>query len=174
MMNDEILLSKFYKLYHEDKYEKARKILFKLLKNEPESHWILSRISSTYYEDRNYQKALVFAERALEIAPDCPMVLWDYAGVLDMLDDTKKAISIWKYLLNCSIEQIAFDECGEGIRDAKSLHNNCRFRIGNSYKYLNQKKLANKYLKLHLQNRQRGLPSIYTKKEVLKILESIK
>lgn len=172
-MNEEALLSKFYKLYDEDEYSQAREILFKLLKNEPDSHWILSRISSTYYEDRNYKKALVFAERALEIAPDCPMVLWDYSGVLDMLDDTKKAISIWKYLLSCSVEQIAFDECGEGIRDAKSLHNDCRFRIGTSYKDLNQKKLAIKYLKLHLQNRQRGLPSIYSKKEVLKLLDSM-
>ena len=132
-----------------------------------------SATHETYYEDRNYQKALEYAEKALEIEPDCPLVLWDYAGVLDMLDDTKKAISIWKYLLNCSVEQIAFDECGEGIRDAKSLHNNCRFRIGSSYIDINQKKLAIKYLKLHLQNRQRGLPSIYSKKEVLKLLKSI-
>ena len=35
--------------------------------------------------ESDYQEALRWVEKAREIAPDCPLVLWDYAGTLDML-----------------------------------------------------------------------------------------
>ena len=55
------------------------------LKAEPHHHWLLTRLSSEYYEKRQYALALKYAEKAFTEVPSCPLVLWDYAGALQML-----------------------------------------------------------------------------------------
>jgi tetratricopeptide (TPR) repeat protein len=171
--NREKLLNKFYKLYNVDEnWTEARKILFQLLNKEPDSHWLLTSISSTYYEDKKYKMALRYSTKALKIKSRCPLALMDHATALDMLGRETEAIEIWKSLLRRGI-RIAYGECSEGIRYALKILNTCRLRIGISYKDLNKIELAKKYLKLHLKNRKQGIPCNYTKKEVLKRLKSL-
>ena len=55
------------------------------LKAEPRHHWLLTRLSSVYDEQRRYALALQYAEKAFVEAPSCPLVLWDYAGALQVL-----------------------------------------------------------------------------------------
>jgi hypothetical protein len=158
----------------EDKYAEAREILIKYLTIEPNNHWILTRISSTYYEEFNYMKALEFAQKAYKVSPNCPLVLWDLAGALDMVNKEKEAIDIWSSLINKGELALAFEECGEGLRSARAFINDSRYRIGLSYKDLEENNKAKKYIKIHLENRQRGQFSRYSLKEVREAYESIR
>ncbi len=162
------IVKKIQKYSEKERWDKAEQLLLGLLEKDPDDHWVLTKLASTYYEEYNYKKALKYSEKALKIAPSCPLVNWDYACALDMMNRKKEAIKIWKKLLNRKLEDIAFGECGEGIRWSKSLLNDCRYRIGVSYLEMGKNAYALKYLNEHIKNRKRGLPSLYSKKEVLK------
>jgi hypothetical protein len=62
---------------------------------------LLTRLSVTYYEQKQYQKSLKCVVEALRVAPNCPLAIWDYAGTLDMLNRKKRAfkftngLSVW-------------------------------------------------------------------------------
>lgn len=161
------------KLEAKEKWQEAIALAKSLLKEVPEDHWLLTRISSSYYEARQYRNALKYAKKSLVLAPNCPLALWDFAGALDMLKESRKAIEIWKKLLRKGVEKIAFDECGEGLRWTESLLNDCRYRIGCSYSDLGKKKLAIKYLKAHLAHRRAGLPSLYSRQQVKRELSNL-
>jgi len=172
-MNNNDKIQKLSDLRDNEEWNKAIKLAKSLLKHSPKNHWLLTNISSSYYEARQYATALRYAEKALKIAPACPLVLWDYAGSLDMLEREREAIRIWEKLLNRSIKSMAFGLCGEGMKWTESLLNDCRYSIGNSYANLGKKKLAIKYLKAHLEFRRPGLTSLYTQKEIKKELSAL-
>jgi tetratricopeptide (TPR) repeat protein len=159
----------------EEKYAEARTILLELLKDEPDSHWLLTRLSGTYFEEKNYYKALEYVEQALKISPHCPLVLWDYAGTLDMLERNVDALRVYKNLVRRGVNRIAYGECGEGIWWARSLVNDCRYRVGLLYASMGEFQLAGKYIKTYIANHSRNNPSIYplrdVKKELLMVLE---
>ncbi len=168
------------KLYDQFRYFEAKEdldgqksVLKRLLNREPDHHLWLTILSSVYYELRDYKTALKYSIQALKIEPHCPLVLWDYAGALDMLGREKEAIKIWKRLLARGEENIAYGVCGEGLRWSRSLLNDCRYRIAVAYLRLGKEKLASRYFSAHLENRKRGLYSLYSKKELLKRMAMI-
>jgi hypothetical protein len=148
------------------KWREARKLILTELALFPRSHWLTTRLSTTYYEERKYKKALVVSKRALKLDPQCPLILWDYACVLDMLGEEKSAIAVWKRLLRRGEKAVAFDKCGEGIRWARSLLNDCRYRIGVSFLDVGNKVLGKQYMVEHLRYRRPGIPSSYSMKDV--------
>ena len=154
--------------FAEEKWDEARKIIESELKKEPEDHWLLTRLSSTYYEQNDYSKALETSKKAYKISPNCPLVLWDYACALDMLKNEMEAIELWKKIISFGLEKVAHDECGEGVRWAKSIINDCRYRIASSYFDLKNYTKAKVFLEAHIKNRKRGQPSLYGLKEVKK------
>jgi tetratricopeptide (TPR) repeat protein len=170
------LSDKIKQLFNQNKLAEVRKLILKLMKNNPDDHWLLARLSDTYFEERNYSKALEYIDKALNIAPRCPLVLWDYAETLDMLERNKEAMQIYKKLIRRGVNNIAYSECGEGIRWSRSIINDCYYRIGLIYGDISKWKLASKYIKLHIANRNRNCPSIYNlrnvKKEFVFILEN--
>ncbi len=134
---------------------------------------MLTRLSTTFYEEFDYQTALDYAEQALKIAPWCPLVLWDYAGALDMLERNEEALKVYKKLLRKGVQSVAYDDCGEGIRAARRLLNDCRYRIGLIYARTGNINLAKKYIQEHIDHRNSNTPSIYGLKEVKKKLFTI-
>lgn len=165
-------LNKAEKYLFENKFSQSRKIFQPILEKHPKDHWLLSRVGTTYYEEMNYSKALKYSLKAVKISLNCPLVLWDYAGVLDILGRKPEAIKIWKSLIKRGIEAIAYDECGEGLVWARSLVNDCCYRIGNSYLELGKKSLGHKYIQMHIDNRvQHKYKSIYNLRSVRKQLK---
>jgi len=160
-------------LFKEEKYSEARTFIFGLMKNNPDDHWLLSRLSTTYYEGGNYQEALKYVEQALKIAHYCPLVLWDYAGTLDMLERNDEAIQIYKRLVRKGASRIAHGACGEGIQAARSLVNDSRYRLGLIYARKVEFLLAKKYFKDYITNRHYNYSSIYNLREVKKDLKII-
>jgi len=41
-------------------WQGARKLIRAALRTEPNSHWLITRLGLTYYEERKYKKALVY------------------------------------------------------------------------------------------------------------------
>src|SRR5881628_249560 len=92
------------------RWRAARKAIRAELKHTPEHHWLLTRLGTTYYEERKYVTALRYVERALRMVPKCPLVLWDYAGSLQMLGRHREAMSVYSRLIRRGARRIANGE----------------------------------------------------------------
>lgn len=154
--------------YRQERWAEARSLILRELKNDSNDHWYLTRLSGTYYEEHNYRKARQASDRAVKLAPHCPLVLWDRAGIVEMSGQPIQAIAIWKRLLKRGTKVAAFGACGEGLKWAKSLLNDCRYRIANTYRQINNAKLARMYYKAYICHRDKGVHSIYSKRAVKK------
>jgi tetratricopeptide (TPR) repeat protein len=160
-------------LIEKEKYKEAKDEIILLLEEYPDDSWLLTRLSTTYYELFDYENALYYAKLAYAISPNDPLILWDYACALDMLQKHMEAIDLWKRILNLGIEEIAYGEYGEGLKWGKSLYNDCNYRISMSYLDINQYKESIDYLNFHIEKRQRGISSLYSLREVKDKLKEI-
>ncbi len=158
-------------LYQSEQWEKARTLLRRELRRDPTDHWYLTRLSGTYYEQHKYSKARTVSDRAVKLAPRCPLVLWDRAGIFDMQGQNSKALSIWKTLLKRGARGVMLDQCGEGLAWAKSLLNDCRYRIVITYQNVGKSPTARRYYREYMRQRAMGVKSIYSKREVKRIFE---
>jgi len=149
-----------------DDWVGARKLIRAGLRRKPDDHWLLTRLATTFYEQRQYQRALNLQLKALQIAPYCPLIIWDYAGSLDMLGRTSEARKLYEWLVGWGEEGVAYCECGEGIRWARSLIADCYYRIGRIWEQKRQRKRALRAYAEHLARRKRGVRSIYPLREV--------
>lgn len=160
-------------LIDQDKWHESRGLIRSALKDEPDDHWLLDRLSLTYYEQGHYTKSLHFIEKAYKLAPDCPLVLWDYAGTLDMLRDSKAALKTYLRLVGMGEKALAHDFHGEGVAWARSLLADCAYRIAFCYLDMNKPLEALAWLQGHLLRREQGAASIYHKRDVLRMLPEI-
>jgi tetratricopeptide (TPR) repeat protein len=119
-----------------DDWKGARKAIVSRLRKEPQSHWLLSRLALTYYEEFEYEKALEIETQALKLAPKCPLVLWGYAGALDMLGRERKALRVYQRLVRRGVESIAYGECGEGLALARGMVADSFYRMADCYEAL--------------------------------------
>jgi len=149
-----------------DEWVRARRLIRAALACEPNSHWLLSRLALTYYEQRQYRRALNYEIKALQIEPYCPMAIWGYAGTLDMLERDKEALEIYGWLISWGEDELAYGKCGEGIQRARSLIADCFYRIACILEALGQHKKALLFYQEHLSRRTRGTRSIYPLKTV--------
>jgi tetratricopeptide (TPR) repeat protein len=149
-------------LFEREHWNSARKLILSKLKRDKLNHWLLTRLGSTYYEERNYKKALEITKRALLLAPKCPLVLWDYAGTLQALDKDLEAIQIYRKLIRKGIKRIATEKCGEGIARARGLIADCYFGLSISLFEIGKKKAGLKAFENHLELRGPGCRSIYS------------
>jgi tetratricopeptide (TPR) repeat protein len=149
------------KLIERQDWAGARRLIEIELQSSPEDHWFLTRLSSTYYEERDYLRALELTTRALEIAPECPLVLWDHAGTLEMLDRPREALSIYESLVCRGVDNLAYGECGEGRARARGLFADCFLRMGTCYAALGEKASAAECFRQSLSERGPGCQSIY-------------
>jgi tetratricopeptide (TPR) repeat protein len=148
-------------LIRAERWDEARREIHKRLLRKPDSHWLLTRLGLTYYEQRNYSTALRAQQRALLLSPSCPLVLWDYAGALQMLGRHDEALRVYRRLVRRGVESIAYGDCGEGLAWARGLVADCHYRIMNSYDALSNRSAANRALVKHLEMRGPGCRSIY-------------
>ena len=115
-------------LFDQNDWEKARELLEVEQKKTPSSHWILTQIGVTYYEQRQYKIAESFFRESLAIKSDCPLTLWNIAGVLHMLDNDQEAKKIYHELIN-SKETPQENPCWENQSWSDSLKSDCVHRL---------------------------------------------
>jgi tetratricopeptide (TPR) repeat protein len=144
----------------------ARRLIRERLKRKPTDHWLLSRLALTYYEQRQYRRALEYDLKALQDGPYCPLAIWGYAGTLDMLKQPTEALKLYRWLISWGEDELAYGPCGEGIRSARSLIADCYYRIASIQEKVGQQKRAISSYKEHLSRRKKGTASIYAMKDV--------
>ncbi len=140
----------------------------------PTDHWLWATLSLTYYEQKQYEKALQCSKRAVELQPDCPIVLWHHAGSLYMTGHEDSALAIWILLRDMDFDQVAYGECGEGMDWALQLINDVQYRIGRYYQWKKKPEEARVSFEKYLHNRKHGVGSIYDVKQVEKYLATLK
>jgi tetratricopeptide (TPR) repeat protein len=151
----------------------ARRLIRAALRRDPDSHWLLTRLGLTYYEQHRYDDALRYTTEALARAPRCPLVLWDYAGTLDQLGRHREALRIYSRLIRRGVESIAYDECGEGLRWARGLVADALYRQGLAYAALGEDRRARAALERHIAMRGPGTRSIYPLRDVRRELKAL-
>ncbi len=156
-----------------ENYSDAKKLLLKKIDKEPNEHWNYAQLSISYYETKEYETALKYSTIALELEPNCPLSLDYHASILFAKNNFEVAEQIWTDLLNKDINILAYGDCGEGLKQAKSIKNDIRCILSDLYVKIDKKEKAIFLLKEHLNNRQRGIYSNYTKKEVKKELKKL-
>ncbi len=156
-----------------EKYSKARTIILKELEIHPEDHWLLTRLSTAYYEERNYEKAVEFSRLAIRICPKCPLARWDYAGSLEMTGNPEEAIKIWRKLFLTDPRKMAKDPCGEGIAWSKALIMDSAYMLGIAYSTMGDGRNSKKYFNAHLKLRYPGNQSIYSMKSVKETMKEL-
>jgi tetratricopeptide (TPR) repeat protein len=144
----------------------ARRLIQAELRLVPKDHWLMSRLALTYYEQQNYKKALYWDALALREAPYCPLAVWGYAGSLDMLCRSRESLILYRWVLSWGEEDLAYGECGEGIRWARSLATDCHYRIARIWEEKRQWKKALSEYDEYLTRRADGCGSIYSLGEV--------
>jgi tetratricopeptide (TPR) repeat protein len=148
------------------KWTQARALLQDELLSAPTDHWVWTTLGLTYYEQRMYEKALSCSKRAVELGPDCPLVLWDYAGCLYMTGRESAALAIWTLLLDMELEEVANGECSEGMDWAMQLLNDVHYRMGRYFQGKGDVDQARTSFDKYLHNRAHGVGSIYDQAKV--------
>lgn len=131
------------------------------LKREPKHHWLLTRLSSVLYERHRYALALKYAEKAFEQAPACPLVLWDYAGALQMRGRHLEALDLYARIVTRGVHRIATGECGEGRAWARGLVADSHYRASVSLAAIGNREASLSAFEQCLDQRGPGCRSIY-------------
>jgi len=151
----------------------ARRLLQRALDKEPDSHWLITRLGLTYYEEYDYKRALALEQKAHKLAPRCPLVSWDLAGTLDMLGRHREAIAVYRRIVRRKINSLAFGDCGEGLRWSRQLVADCWYRIARCSHKLGRNSEAIRCYKRHLEMRSGGIGSIYPIKDARQELQEL-
>lgn len=167
------ITNKVNEYFDTENYEAAKQFLLKKNEESLDDHWLLAQLAICIYELRDYKTALNYSQQAIELVPDCPLAQDYHAIILFANNRVEEAAQIWTALIEKGIDEIAYGQCGEGKRFAKSLLNDIYFRMGDVYLHKKQQEQALVYYKKHLENRQRGIYSNFTKKEVLSEIANI-
>lgn len=156
-----------------EEWKRARKLVRAALRKEPDSHWLIARLALTFYEEHKYKQALAIAKQAYEIAPNCPLVLWELGGALDMLGRARDAIVIYRRLIRRGVESIAFGDCGEGLSWARGLIADCWYRLAQCQCTVGRRAEAARSYARHIAMRGPGCRSIYSLRDARKELDTI-
>ncbi len=157
-------------LIEAEQWEDARALIEKTLKREPRSHWLLTQLGETHYEQREYKKALEVLLRAWEVLSDCPLTLWHLAGTLDALGDHSEAIRLYTWLLR-STKTPEDDSCWESAEWTDALKTDCVFRMGLCFKHLNRNQLAAHCFRKYIDIFSLGCEGSYTLEDARKLLQ---
>ncbi len=148
-----------------DDWDEARRLIEVAIVDEPDNHWLITRLSLTYYEQFDYELSLQYAQAALEIAPLCPLATWDYGGSLDMLKRYDEAIPVFQRMISLGDDVVAFGDCGEGLDWARSLIADCHYRVAGCHRESGAIADAKAEYETYLKLRASGWGSIYDESE---------
>jgi tetratricopeptide (TPR) repeat protein len=142
-------------------WKEARVLIQDELLFQPMDHWLWMHLGLTYHEQREYEKAVECSKRAVQLAPNCPLALWHYAGSLEMAGEGAFALPIWIMLLSMDVKEVAHGDHGEGMDWALQLLNDVHYRMGRYYERIGNNELATESFRKYLHNRGHGVGSVY-------------
>jgi len=154
-------------LFDDNKWQEAKSLLEKEVKKYPEEYFLITSLAKVCYNLKLYKESLKHSVKAMELEPNDVLVIYDYGCALASLDKNSEAIEQWERIIKKDIDEIAYGDFGEGLRWAKSIVNDSRYRMAISALELGNLERAKELIKEHLENRKRGIYSDFTRKQVL-------
>lgn len=159
-------------LIDQEKWSEARVLIQKALESEPDSHWLLTQLAETHYEQRKYRKALDILLKSRAIIPDCPLTLWHLAGTLDALGHHGGAIRLYTWLLN-SEKSARDDSCWESDAWTEHLKTDCIYRLGVCFQKTQDAETALFCFRRYLQLMVHGLTGSYSAEETIRKIQEL-
>lgn len=152
-------------LFDDDKWREARRLLEEERGKKPESHWVVTQLAVTFYEERQYRNALKLLLCSVNLKSECPLTLWNLAGTLDALGRSKDAQTILEWLLT-SKRSAEDDPCWESKQWTELLKADCLFRIGDTLRHQGDMEAAEKWYRKYLELLLDGVKGSYSIEEV--------
>jgi tetratricopeptide (TPR) repeat protein len=165
-MSIDALGNKVNLLFRQSKWAKARKLLEAEREKEPADHWVLTQLGVAFYEERSYQEALQLFVASLQLVEDCPLTLWNLAGVLDSLDRHNEAVPIYTRLLKANTSPDE-DPCWESKEWADALKADCVYRLGLCFEHLGKREVAEHCYRQYMNLLATGIEGSYSVADVL-------
>ena len=157
--------SKINDLFQQCQWEEARKVLEREREQNPRSHWVLTQLGVTFYEQFKYEDALKIFLASLDVLGDCPLTLWNLAGTLDSLGKHADAMRIYTWLLQ-SKKTAAEDPCWESKEWTESLKTDCVYRMGVCFRGLGKKQEAERWFRQYVNLLLTGIEGTYSIEDV--------
>ena len=110
-------------------------------KTSPKSHWLLTQLGVTFYEQRKYRNSLQLFLASRKIKDDCPLTLWHLAGAYDAIGEHRKAIKIFSWLLQSKTSPKE-NPCWESKKWTDALKTDAVYRLGVCFQHLGRNDLA--------------------------------
>jgi tetratricopeptide (TPR) repeat protein len=171
-MNTDRLNNTINDLFERGEWDKARRLLEKEREKDPQSHWLLTQLGVTFYEQRKYEKALQLFLDSRKIVDDCPLTLWNLAGTLDALGKHAGAVSIYTWLLQTN-KSAAEDPCWESKEWTDALKTDCVYRLGVCFQHLNKTKSAEHCYRQYLNLLLSGVEGSYSVEDVIRRIRDL-
>ncbi len=154
-------------LLQQEKWDEARTLIEHELLKQPENHWLLTQLGVTYYEQGRYREALRPLLASLDIVVNCPLTLWNLAGVVDAIGRPEAAVPIYTWLL-ASRMSADTDPCWESAEWAEALKTDCVYRIGLCFEHLKRLQPAEDCFRQYINLLLAGAGGTYPIDEVAK------
>lgn len=145
------------RLLREGDWPRARHALKAQLVKQPESHWLLTMVGLTYYEQSQFRRALRYARKAAAIEPRCSLVRDKLALTLWMLNQDAEAIGLWKGLIRDGPRRLSRGRCRESLAWNRTLVNDCRLMLAKAYFESGDVTRTRRYLGTYLRVRRSGV-----------------
>lgn len=165
--------NKLNNLIENENWAYAKMLLEEEIRKQPEEYFLITSLSKIYFNMREYNKALKYSTKAINIESNDPLVIYDHGCALSANNKHKEAIYYCKQIVKMDINKVAYGKFGEGMKWAKSIVNDSIFRIAISFIKLDKPIIAKKYIKEHLRNRRRGQYSDFSQDYILETLNKI-
>jgi predicted Zn-dependent protease len=165
-------MNNLVKLIKQKKFKAAEILLRKELAESPEDCYILTQLANVLWNRYKDQDALCYADKAKELSPTNPLLMFTRGRILWSLEKYEPSILEWDQILNMKELDIAENEYG--IRWAKSIINDARYYKANCLYHLYRDKEALPIMTKHLQCRERGIVSDFSKKEAILFYKVLK
>ena len=148
-------------LFRKSDWKTARKLLEDERENDPKSHWLLTQLGVTFYEQRRYRDSLQLFLASQRIKDDCPLTLWHLAGAYDAIGEHRKAIKTFSRLLQSKTSPEK-DPCWESKQWTDKLKTNVVYRLGVCFQHLGENDLAERWYRRYLDLLLRGGEGMYS------------
>jgi tetratricopeptide (TPR) repeat protein len=153
-------------------WKAARKLLEAEREQDPQNHWILTQLAVTFYERREYDRALHLLVASQEIVPDCPLTLWNLAGALSATGKLQDAVRVYAWIVESQTTP-EDDPCWESKAWAAALKADCMYRLGVCFEGLNERDKAEQCFRKYFDLLLVGIAGTYSKEEVIQQIRKL-
>ena len=161
-------------LIKHSRFRQARRMIARELEQSPHDGYLLIQMSNVLWNLNKDKEALAYLNRVDASLSAMSFALFTKGRVLMGLGLFEESIATWNLILQKGADEIANDVYHFGVRWAKSVLADSLFYRAQSLFYLYRDQEALVSANEHIGKRQRGIPSDFTKEEVLQFIRQLK